>query len=153
MDTLEKEYTLQREEKSENDTAGPAVLVPKLLVFGLFPLLPINPKDLPTQSKRMNAIHTARNEMDQLIAKDRVRTALSRNLPAATDTEIRILDQIIVFREKPDNKRTGPFDVVDVDGKAVHVQIGGRIVQISIDKVSKYQIDGGDGQVNIVGWE
>lgn len=83
--------------------------------------------------------------MDHFIAKDHVRNDLSRNFPAAAGADIRIFHQMPVFPENLVKKWTGPFEVVYVDGKAVPVQIGGRVVQYSIEKVSKYHPEGGDG--------
>lgn len=44
---LSKKYELRLAVKSFNDTAGPSVLVPTLLVLGVFPRLPVHPEDLP----------------------------------------------------------------------------------------------------------
>lgn len=133
---------LKHSVKAVNDTAGPAGLVPTLLVFGILPRLPIHPNEFPEQRDRMFAMQSVRAEMAKLVAKARVHVALSRNVPTAVDANIRILDQVLVFREKPVNKWMGPYKVLDVYGKINHVDISGKNAQFSIDKVKVYNLPG-----------
>lgn len=113
-------------------------MVPTLLVFGVLLRLPVFPKDLPEQRDRMRAMQTARVEMSQIMSKTRVNVALSRNVPAAADADIRILDEGLIFREKPIKKRTGPYKVLNVDGKIIYAEVNGRLTQFSVDKVRLY---------------
>lgn len=136
---LSKADALRLAIKAVNDTAGPAGLVPTLLVFGVMPRLPIHPKDLPEQRDRMQAMQSARTEMTKIVAKTRVHVALSKNVPAAADAAIRILDKVLVYREKPVNKWLGPYNVLDINGKIVHVDINGKSSQFSVDKVKPFQ--------------
>lgn len=49
--------------------------------------------------------------MAEIIEKERVKTDLDRNVPAAEDADIKIMDQVLLFQEKPINKWTGPFQL------------------------------------------
>lgn len=143
--SLDKHDTLRLAIKAVNDTAGPNGLVPTLLVFGVLPRLPIHPRDLPDQRDRMQAMQVARAEMARITARARVHVALNRNVPAAADTDIRILDNVLVFRESPVNKWVGPYTVVDVKGKSIYVDVNGRATQFAIDKVRVYRQEGEEG--------
>lgn len=135
---LKKEDALVLAVKAVNDTAGPAGLVPTLLVFGVMPRLPIHPKNLPDQRDWMNAMKLARAEMSRITANERMRTALSRNAPAAAGAEYRIADQVLVYREKPVNKWVGPFAIVNVQGKTGFVDVNGKATQFAVDKIKLY---------------
>lgn len=136
---LEKADVLQLVIKDVNDTAGPAGLVPTLLVFGVLPRLPIYPKDLPEQRSRMRAMQLARSDMSQIMAKARVHVALNRNVPYAADTKIRIRDKVLVYRENPISKWTGPYNFLDVKGKAIYADVKGELTQFSVDKVKPFR--------------
>lgn len=138
---LKKEDALRLAIKAFNDTAGPHGLVPTLPVFGVLPRLPIHPRDLPDQRDRMRAMQLARSEMAREIAKARVHVALRRNFPAAADADVKILDQVLVYLEKPVNKWLGPFTVIDFNDKSVYVNINGKTSRYSVDKVKVYQSD------------
>lgn len=137
--TLEKADALRLATKAVNDTAGPTGLVPTLLVFRILPRLPIFPKDLPVQRDRMKAMQLARTEMTQIIAKARVHAALSKNVPSAADTDIKIRDNVLVYREKPVGKWMGPYLVPDVRDKSVFVDVNGKVTQFSVDKVKVFK--------------
>ena len=120
-----------------NDTAGPNGLVLTLLVFGVMPRMPIRPMELPSQLERMTAIHAARKELSQLIASHRVTQALQRNTPSASISSLKIGDEDLVYRETP-RQWVGPYRVLDVLEKIVHLDVDGRHVRFSIDKVKPY---------------
>lgn len=125
--------------KACNDTAGPNGLVPTLLVFGVMPRFPLNPIDLPDQVERMRAMESARMEMAQVISKTRLDTALRSNVPTAADQapNIMIGSEVLVFRERQ-RKWIGPFRVLDVQGKMIHIDIKRGQPRYSIDKVKPY---------------
>ena len=125
--------------KAMNDTAGPKGLVPSLLVFGVMPriLLP-GSVQLPGQVQRMNAMQAARNDMSKEVARSRLSTALRSNVPAATNRDISIGSEVLVFKEPPVNKWVGPFHVLDVRDKSVFINSQGRTMQMSIEKVKPY---------------
>lgn len=57
---LDSKLMLQLAVKAVNNTAGPFGLVPRLLVLGILPGIPLHPQKLPDQASRMNALHRAR---------------------------------------------------------------------------------------------
>lgn len=123
--------------KAMNDTAGPPGLVPTLLVFGCMPRIPITPLDLPSQIQRMKAIASARREMSQIMAKQRIAKALRMNVPASAHEDVSIGSQF--YREKPESKWVGPYLVLDMKDKSVFTDEKGSLVQVSIDKVKSYK--------------
>lgn len=52
------------------------------------PHLPIDPVELPKQAERMKAIDSAQIEMERAVAADVNRSALTKCIPAAADSEI-----------------------------------------------------------------
>lgn len=64
--------------------------------------------------------------MAHIMAKTRVSVALSINFPAATDSDVRIIDHVLVCREKPVNKWVGPFSFTNVDDKTILVEVNGK---------------------------
>jgi hypothetical protein len=71
--------------KAINNTVGPEVLVPTLLVYGAYPRM--NDLDHPTLSmtQRAKAIKYAMEEITKIRAKQQVNTALNlRNGPSVT---------------------------------------------------------------------
>lgn len=135
---VENQYALTLAVKAMNDSAGPHGLVPTLLVFGVMPRIPIAPADLPEQVARMKAMISARSEMTAVMAKSKLSTVLRSNIPAAALSDITIGSEVLVYREKPENKWVGPYRVLTIDGKVVHVDANGTSMQLSIDKVKRY---------------
>ena len=84
---LEKSTVLQLANKAINDTMGPEGLVPSLLDFGCVPRLPSGSSELPGQKERMNALQTARREMETITAELRVSKALKSRAPKNADLE------------------------------------------------------------------
>lgn len=78
-------------------------------------------------------MQSARTKTAQLMAKAKLSTALSLNVPTAADKDIRILYNVLIYREKPENKLAGPFEVRNVDDKAVYVTINGKDTPFSVD--------------------
>jgi hypothetical protein len=66
-----------------NDTMGPEGLVPSLLVFGVLPRFPATQTSLPNQKDRMEALSTARSEMETITSESRLAEAMHRNVPPA----------------------------------------------------------------------
>lgn len=124
--------------KAVNETAGPSGFVPTLLVFGVSPHLPFEPRALPGQAMRMRVMYAARKEMGRLTAQERVSAALLRNAPAASGTTIAVGDEVLWYREKPTVKWTGPFTVTDRRGKLLRLDDGDREVSTSVDKVKLF---------------
>lgn len=60
-------------------------------------------------------------EMERITDKERVKVALSRNVTYAAEEELRVLEQVLVYRERPLIKWTGPHTVVNVKVKAIQI--------------------------------
>jgi hypothetical protein len=94
---LDTDTTLSIANKTMYDLAGPEGLIPSFLVFGVVPrwttTLP-----LPENSARLTEIQVERAEYEQIVAKMKLSTALSRNVPAAADYSFDIGDSIYVYR-------------------------------------------------------
>ena len=129
---LDKTYTLSLSVKAMNDTAGYHGLVPTLLVFGVMPQIPITPVDLPNQMVRMRAMARTRKEMSCVIAKEKISKALRMNVPTAALNDIAIGSQVLVYREKPENRWVGPHRVIGIKGKCIFLDLDGNHHQVSI---------------------
>ena len=75
--------------------------------------------------------------MSKEIASSRTSTALRSRVPAATNYEIIIGSEVLVFKENSLNKGIGPFRVLDVKDKTFFVNAEGHKTQLSIDKVNR----------------
>lgn len=71
--------------KINNGTAGPNSLTSTLFVYGIVPRTPLRPKNFPPQTKCRNAMHAAKDELSKLIATERIKTSLTRNVPSSAD--------------------------------------------------------------------
>lgn len=136
--TMDKKDILNSAIKVLNDTAGPHGLVPTLLVFEVMPRTPVTPLNLPDQIKRMEAMEKARSELSAITADDKVKRAPLSTVPTAASSDIKIGMEALVYREGP-KVWDGPFIVLDVCRKVVHLNINGRSVKFSIDKVKQYR--------------
>lgn len=67
--------------------------------------------------------------MADIVSKTRVNLALNRNVPSAADSDIRIVDRILVYREITLNKWFGPFTVQSADCKTIHATVNGNLTQ------------------------
>ena len=83
----------------------------------------------------MEAIKSACDEMAKVISQRRLTTALNSNTPAATSCEVSIGSEVLVHWEAPVGKWDGPYPVRDLLGKHVFIDIKGRLVKFSVDKV------------------
>lgn len=90
--------------KATKNSTGPAVLVPSQLVLGVTPSLPVIPKGLPKKVIRIKSLMKARNEMARLTIQQRLITKLKINVPVSAGIALKILEEILMFREKPIGK-------------------------------------------------
>lgn len=125
--------------KAINDTAGPNGLVPTLLGFSVMIPLSIRPQNLPDQVIRLKAMKEARDEAVKLVARSRLATAITSNVPAAAVADIKIGDEVLMFREEPVAKWTGPILVQSKDGKILTLDSGDRSWMALIDKIKLYR--------------
>lgn len=79
---------------------GPEGLVPLLLVFGVFPSLPIFTKILLDQKIRMAAKALARSEMASVTAELRIVKAFKSKLRPAPHFQFRPSDVVCVYKVK-----------------------------------------------------
>ncbi|CDF36525.1 unnamed protein product [Chondrus crispus] len=135
---IERSHCLSLSLKAMNDTAGYHGLVPTLLAFGAMQRIPIVPMDLPAQMDRMKAMESARKEMASFMAKERISRAVRMKVPSEADNDIVIGSRVLIYREKPEDQWTGPYLVLDVKDKIVTIQVEGKIMNVSIDKVKSY---------------
>jgi len=130
--------TLSLSVAAMNTTAGPRGLVPTLLVFGVIPRAPMLPLPLPAQRDRMQAVVTARKEMEAIVAKARVRVALATPVPAGLQRVLDPGDHVLVYREPPVDQWVGPYTIVSVLDKNVWLAVDGHLKQFSADRVKAY---------------
>ena len=103
-----------------NDTIGENGLVPALLVFSIIPRFPIINTNLPSQKERMAIISTAQMQMNAIVIERRVATALSRNIPPASDRNSNLGDEVLVVSEQQKQWK-GPFMVIHTHGRMITV--------------------------------
>lgn len=123
---LSTEAILQLPTKTCNDTAGSSEPVPTLLVFAVMPRLSIHPKELPSQKEHMDTLHQSRIDIAKVIARARLRTAMSSIVPASADSDMNIGDMCLIYRESPISKWAGPYRVIDIYSKAGTVILNDR---------------------------
>lgn len=130
---IDEDLALVSAVKVINDTAGPARLVPTLLIFVFIARIPVSPKDLPDHISRMKAIRDSLSEMDKIVAKARLNTLKTQNVPGAADADVKIGDKGLIFREKPIEKwSVRPFIAIKAEGKLVTLDTGFRTILASI---------------------
>lgn len=137
---LNKETLLQLVAKVCNNTGRPTGMVPALLVFGVVPILPIQPNELPKQQERMMFLRDSCQHMAKLTSQIRLQKAVNSRVTAATDSNIKIGDQALFYRDDP-NACSEPFRVVDVNDRVVHIDSDGSLVQQSIDLCKRYHLE------------
>lgn len=69
-----------------NDTSETNGLLQSLLVFAVTPKLPINRKNLPSQSERTQVMKVGREEMSRKIATEKIKITLNWNDSSAANT-------------------------------------------------------------------
>lgn len=77
-----------------------------------------------------------RTQMAQITANSREIVDLNINVPTASVRDILIRYWVLILRFKPINKCTGPYIVLDVNGKVISAHVSGRVTQSSIYKVN-----------------
>ena len=125
--------------KAMNDTNGENGLVLSLLDFGIIPGFPIISSHLPTHRERMKALSEAQMEMNSIISERRVSKILHRNIPQATDQVYRVGEDVLVYREGPD-QWMGPFIVSKVQDKRITIFDQNRLERtFSVQQVKPYR--------------
>lgn len=119
---------------------GPEDLVSSLLVVGILPRFQISPKQYPENFSRLSAIVKAQKEANRIISQHRFETAMNRYAPNATDNDIIISAEVLVFCEKPVGRWIGPFVVYSVNGKMLALDTGNRTFMAFVDMVKLHNI-------------
>ena len=101
--------------------------------------MPTSSEEYPEQRKRMKALQTARSEMVKVIARQRLASALRLNVPAATDRDIAIGSDALLYKERPRNEWLGPYKVLVGNNKNLLINDDGRTTPVSIDKFKPYK--------------
>lgn len=117
---LDDDLVLSAAYRAMNDTLGPEGLAPTLLVYGMLPRMPIGSKSLsaPNQVDRMKALSIARGEMEEIVAKLRVKSAMDHNLPASLLDEENVAPGMLAMIYRKNLKCwDGPFELVRIEGK------------------------------------
>ena len=119
------------------ETAVQNGLYSVLPVFVVLPRIPLTTVDLPRQRERMQALKLARLEMSKQVAKARLSTARNSNVPAASDSELKAGDKVLLYHEGP-REWLGPYLVLSCKQKQVILDIDGTRKPYSIHKVKIY---------------
>lgn len=56
---------------------------------------------LLAQIRRMNAARSAQDRLSKCIAGQRIKIALSKNVPSVADTEVEIGYEVLMYKNKP----------------------------------------------------
>lgn len=116
--TLVPEVILRYIIKALNNTMGPKVLVPSILVFGTIPTFPSREINHCGQDERMDFIRTAMEEMERIATELRINTSLKSKLPPATRYYFSPVQNGRVYRGNS-RRWEGPSKVAKVHGKLV----------------------------------
>lgn len=92
-----------------NDTSVMSRLSPSSLVFCIVPRLSICSKDPLTQVERIEAVEVSREEMMRAVFTNCIKLVLSKNVPAAADSEISEGTKALLFHEKSVQKWVEPY--------------------------------------------
>lgn len=124
------------------------------MVFGVIPRIPIRPQQLPNRVTRIIALKKALKTV-KLVARSRLVSAITSNVLAAADNNIKIGDDAPMSSEKPTAKWTGLFAVVKSDGKTLTVDSGDKTRAAFMDKGNRYtehELGSGNGHpINVAG--
>lgn len=74
--------------------------MPSLLFFVAVPRMPFGASKLPEQLARTQAISMAREEIETIVAGQRMRMALKRKVPPAATEIITPGQLVLIYREK-----------------------------------------------------
>lgn len=127
---ITEETALRMEIKGCNDTAGPNGLVSTFLVFGAMPALPNTNTRNPQQKERMKALRTAREEMAQIAAEQRILRVLKSKVPPASRCSLNPGELLRVYHEK-ERRWLGPVHIVKIEGKSVFVSDTKKVVKFN----------------------
>lgn len=104
------------------------------------PRIPVYLKDPPSKRERMNALHTARTRMTEIMAKLKLTKALRLRVPGAANQHLKIGDKVLIYHDTL-GQWIGPHPVIDVDHNMVHIDQDGRTVIMSVDKCKHYKVE------------
>lgn len=123
-----------------NNTAGPDGLIPTLLVFVMVPKLPLGHiQNLPlTPKERFAAMETACKEMEDIVAKQRLKVAENFPPKEVVPPDLEPDAKVLIFRERLKHW-DGPFRFKFYDGyKTAYVEINNQIRPLSVAAIKPY---------------
>lgn len=94
------------------DKEVPSELVSISLVPGIHPCIPIYSFALPRKSEKIALKRIAGKKMIQLLSRARIRTYLHAVILAASKSDLKNWQEVVMFRESPTNKWMGLYVVV-----------------------------------------
>lgn len=80
----------------------------------------------------------AQKEMTKIVACCRIQTPLRRSFPAATDNDLKICDDVLMFCKKLAGKWVGTYVVEHKKNKALLLDPEDRLISASIDMMKLY---------------
>lgn len=86
-----------------NNTAGPIVITPTMLLFCMVPRLPLgNMNTIPsTQRERFRALQSARNEMERIVGEKSFKVAMNRKRKSMQIIDLPMGSKVLVDRKLP----------------------------------------------------
>lgn len=101
--------------------------------------MPLSPNDLPRQCERMMALPGVRAYTAKFTTPTKLQKASNSRITNATDVDIKIDDQVLVFRDDS-GCWGGPYRMADVNSKVVLFDPNSRLVQYSIGRFKRYRL-------------
>lgn len=92
---------------------------------------------MPVQLQKMTAIKSARKKLTKVTTEERIKTALSRNVPSTADAGIETGNEWPMYSEKPSGKRTELYLVNHLDAKILRLDICKRTIDAPVNNVKK----------------
>jgi hypothetical protein len=140
--SLPDDVSLRVAIKAINDNVGPNGLIPKLLVFGTMPQIPLMQGNLSPytgQEQRDIALRAATAEYQKYVSERRLQEALRAKPSPAMNCLYQPGDRVLVYRERP-KLWDGPYSFVMQDGKIVTVKLNDETVEqrFNVSSVKPY---------------
>lgn len=76
--------------------------------------------ELPKQNRKMEFLASAQAEVNDIVAKNRLMTAITTDVTPVAQRLYKVRDMVLVYSEK-ENKWLGPLIVADVTGRMITV--------------------------------
>lgn len=97
--SIEPEVILRYAVKGLNDSMGPNGLVPSLLIFGTLQSFPMTTANTTEQKVSIEMMQTARSEVAQIRAEQRIATAIKAKVPPSAKFRLKQGDIVMAYSE------------------------------------------------------